>query len=59
MTENHRSTPQIIEFANDINARNENRVKKDLNAVKSGRQQRIGQRVLETAARIHSLPWKP
>lgn len=35
MTENHRSTPQIIEFANDINARNENRVKKDLNAVKA------------------------
>lgn len=35
MTENHRSTPQIIEFANDINSRNRNRVEKDLDAVKN------------------------
>lgn len=34
MTENHRSTPEIIGFANNINARNQNRVEKELNAVK-------------------------
>lgn len=34
MVENHRSTPQIIEFANTINSRNEHRVIKDLVAVK-------------------------
>lgn len=34
MMENHRSTPQIIDFANQINALNENRVDKDLIAVK-------------------------
>lgn len=36
MTENHRSTPQIIEFANSINSINKNRVEKDLDAVKDG-----------------------
>lgn len=36
MVENHRSTPQIIDFANNINGRNEDRVKKDLIAVKPG-----------------------
>ncbi|MSS38047.1 ATP-dependent helicase [Clostridium porci] len=34
MMENHRSTPQIIEFANQINGLNKNRVEKDLVAVK-------------------------
>lgn len=34
MIENHRSTPQIIDFANNINDRNKNRVLKDLVAVK-------------------------
>lgn len=34
MVENHRSTPQIIDFANSINDRNKNRVIKDLVAVK-------------------------
>lgn len=34
MVENHRSTPQIIEFANNINGRNKDRVIKDLVAVK-------------------------
>lgn len=34
MIENHRSTPQIIDFANDINGRNKDRVLKDLKAVK-------------------------
>lgn len=34
MVENHRSTPQIIEFANTINSYNEHRVIKDLEAVK-------------------------
>lgn len=35
MTENHRSTPEIIGFANYINAINQNRVEKDLDAVKA------------------------
>lgn len=35
MVENHRSTPQIIEFANRINEYNKNRVKKELIAQKS------------------------
>lgn len=34
MVENHRSTPQIIDFANNINGRNKDRVIKDLVAVK-------------------------
>lgn len=34
MVENHRSTPQIIEFANNINNKNKDRILKDLIAVK-------------------------
>lgn len=34
MVDNHRSTPQIIKFANNINVRNKDRVIKDLVAVK-------------------------